>query len=483
MSNRVVESETFGVQARASPAWDEPVQLLSSQPAEGVLSGWTSPDPLRRRLLALADVCTVAAVAATLAALGPGVSAALGALVFLPGWILAAKLYGLYDRDHRTLRHLTVDELPFLIVWAITSVAGLALFLQLASITSLDAATAIRALAVALAAALVFRGLARFLWRRITAPERVVIVGGEDLTRSIRRKLELFSDIHAVVVGEHTAITPDQLHDDREPLAEVDRLIVAVHSIDERLIAELVAVCRRSRVKLSVVPPARGVFGTAVQLHHVADLPVVEYNTWDVSRSTLMLKRMLDVAIAGAMLVLAAPVVLGIAVANRLLGSGSVFYVQTRAGLGGEPFRMFKFRTMRSNADELLPTLVRLDELHEPVFKLPRDPRVTRLGRFLRRTSLDELPQLVNVLRGDMSLVGPRPEQIELVRRYRPEHRFRLAVKPGLTGPMQVFGRGQLSFEERLAVERDYIENLSISRDLRILALTIPSVFGGHGAY
>jgi lipopolysaccharide/colanic/teichoic acid biosynthesis glycosyltransferase len=108
---------------------------------------------------------------------------------------------------------------------------------------------------------------------------------------------------------------------------------------------------------------------------------------------------------------------------------------------------------------------------------------VTRFGRFLRRTSLDELPQLVNVLRGEMSLVGPRPEQVELVRRYRPEHCFRLAVKPGLTGPMQVFGRGALSFEERLAVERDYIENLSISRDLRILALTVPSVLAGNGAY
>jgi lipopolysaccharide/colanic/teichoic acid biosynthesis glycosyltransferase len=108
---------------------------------------------------------------------------------------------------------------------------------------------------------------------------------------------------------------------------------------------------------------------------------------------------------------------------------------------------------------------------------------VTRVGRFLRRTSLDELPQLLNVLKGDMSLVGPRPEQVELVERYRPEHLFRLDVKPGMTGPMQVFGRGRLSFEERLAVEREYIENLSLSRDLRILALTSPSVLTGRGAY
>jgi lipopolysaccharide/colanic/teichoic acid biosynthesis glycosyltransferase len=144
---------------------------------------------------------------------------------------------------------------------------------------------------------------------------------------------------------------------------------------------------------------------------------------------------------------------------------------------------MIKFRTMVSNAEDLLNDLVPFDKLADPMFKLREDPRVTSVGRFLRRTSLDELPQLFNVLRGDMSLVGPRPEQVELVDRYAPEHRFRLAVKPGITGPMQVYGRGELSFEERLAVEREYIENLSIGRDVRILALTLPIVFAQRGAF
>jgi exopolysaccharide biosynthesis polyprenyl glycosylphosphotransferase len=270
---------------------------------------------------------------------------------------------------------------------------------------------------------------------------------------------------------------------DGGPFADVDRLIVAMRSIDERLMADLVSFCRREHVKLSIVPPARGIFGTAVQLHHIADLPVVEYNTWDVSRSTLLLKRTLDIAVAGVALLLTAPLFVLTMLAIRLSDSGCAFYVQTRVGLRGREFKMFKFRTMHADAEAMLPTLVEFDTLREPVFKLTRDPRVTRLGRFLRRTSLDELPQLVNVLKGDMSLVGPRPEQVELVRKYRPEHLFRLAVKPGITGPMQVFGRGRLSFEERLAVERDYIENLSISRDLRILALTVPSVFEGRGAY
>src|SRR4051794_1471781 len=144
---------------------------------------------------------------------------------------------------------------------------------------------------------------------------------------------------------------------------------------------------------------------------------------------------------------------------------------------------MFKLLSMRSDAADVVFSFVRFVKLAEPEFSLARDPRVPRLGRVLRRTSIDELPQLLNVLRGDMSLVGPQPEQVELVRRYGPEHWVRLAVKPGVTGPMQVFGRGQLSLEERLALEREYIENLSIGRDLRILMLTIPSVVAGRGAY
>jgi lipopolysaccharide/colanic/teichoic acid biosynthesis glycosyltransferase len=172
-----------------------------------------------------------------------------------------------------------------------------------------------------------------------------------------------------------------------------------------------------------------------------------------------------------------------IAICVRLDGRGPIFFVDRRAGEGGKPFYMIKFRTMVAGAQHRLREVLDLDELEHPMFKLRVDPRVTRIGRFLRRTSLDELPQLLNVLRGDMTLVGPRPEQLELVERYRPEHRFRLGVRPGLTGPMQVYGRGELTFEERLAVEREYVENLSLRRDLRIMLLTIAAVFRGKGAF
>jgi lipopolysaccharide/colanic/teichoic acid biosynthesis glycosyltransferase len=190
-----------------------------------------------------------------------------------------------------------------------------------------------------------------------------------------------------------------------------------------------------------------------------------------------------DVVFSVAGLVVLAPLFPLVAAAIRLDSRGPVIFTQSRAGAGGRPFRMYKLRTMTADAEESLSEIVRLEDLREPMFKLPNDPRVTRVGRLLRRFSFDELPQLVNVLRGQMSIVGPRPEQVELVERYAPEHRFRLEVKPGMTGPMQVFGRGELSFGERLAVELDYVENVSLGRDLRILFQTVPAIIRGTGAF
>ena len=154
-----------------------------------------------------------------------------------------------------------------------------------------------------------------------------------------------------------------------------------------------------------------------------------------------------------------------------------------RIGQDGKPFRILKFRTMIDGAEALLPQLVNLDALGQPAFKIRADPRVTRVGRILRRWSLDELPQLFNVLAGEMSLVGPRPEEASLVARYTDDQRRRLAVKPGMTGPMQISGRGDLSFEERLALELAYIDAYSLRRDLAILLRTLPAVVRGKGAY
>ena len=177
------------------------------------------------------------------------------------------------------------------------------------------------------------------------------------------------------------------------------------------------------------------------------------------------------------------PLLVLIAIAVRLDSRGPALFTQLRAGRHGKPFRILKFRTMCHDAEERISEVIAVDELTEPMFKLREDPRVTRVGRFLRRTSLDELPQFFNVLRGDMSLVGPRPEELWLVERYGETQRFRLQMRPGLTGPMQVHGRGQLNFQERMAVEREYVENYSLRKDIKILFRTVSAIFGARGAY
>jgi exopolysaccharide biosynthesis polyprenyl glycosylphosphotransferase len=326
-----------------------------------------------------------------------------------------------------------------------------------------------------------FRGAARAIWRRVTPPERLLIVGEGALAEAVTRKLELFPDIHAAVVVRIPSCT--QLHDNLDELEGVDRVVVACSELNEGLLEGLLPACRLRGVKLTIVPPTRGIFGTATHLAHVADLPLLDYNTWYVSPSTLALKRIVDVVLATFGLVLTSPLFLLIPIAIVIDDGFPVLFRQQRAGENGRRFRIFKFRTMVRNAEAMLPDLVSIQELSDPMFKLRSDPRVTWVGRFLRRTSLDELPQLVNVLRGEMSIVGPRPELVELVERYEPEHEVRLRVKPGVTGPWQVYGRSELTFDEVLAVEREYVENLSLGRDFRIILMTIPAVFGRRGAY
>lgn len=440
-------------------------------------------DALRRRLLALADLTAAgfAVVISTSLVELPWV------LAPLPLWIVVAKLLGLYDRDHKSIRHLTFDELPAILAWATIGTALLALLLPLTPADTLSTASFVMIAVSAAAAAFVLRAGARGLWRRLTPRERTAVIGDGELAAATRRKLELFRDMHleltqeAELTREARAVeNPDRLE---EFVQRVDRVIVASEHMDSDLIGRLAAVCRRHEVKLSVVSALRGRAGPAPLISQVADLPVLEYDTWDVSRSTVLIKRAFDLIVASASLFVLLPLLPLIALAIKLDSRGPVFFTQLRAGLNGTPFRMWKFRTMVMGAEESLSDHVALDELPDPMFKLRGDPRITRAGRFLRRLSIDELPQLVNVLLGDMSIVGPRPEQIELVERYRPEHRFRLQVKPGMTGPMQVFGRGELTFAERLAVELDYVENLSLARDLRILAQTFPVVLKGTGAY
>jgi exopolysaccharide biosynthesis polyprenyl glycosylphosphotransferase len=444
-------------------------------------------------MLASADATAFVLAAAILVQTGAlSVAAAFWTASLLPVWIILAKLHGLYDRDHRALRHLTVDELGSIVAWSTVSTAVSAPILALTPTGALSAGGAVQLWLAVTVLTPLLRGLARLLWRAWTPPASVLLIGSGPLERATRRKLELFGDIHVRVAGEldidrlgshHGGAPLEQQIRDASGSELPDRVIVCTENVRETVLAGVVSACREWRIKLSVVPPLRGAFGTAVRLSHVAELPFVEYYTGDLSVSTQGLKRSADVALAGLALVLAAPIFVVSALAIKLSSRGPVLYIQRRAGLDGKPFRMLKFRTMVDGAHERLAEVVQIDALPQPMFKIRDDPRVTRVGRILRRWSLDELPQLVNVVKGDMSLVGPRPEQLELVERYREEHRFRLQARPGMTGPMQVFGRGDLDFDERLAVEREYIENLSLGRDLRILLMTLPTVLSGKGAF
>jgi len=439
-------------------------------------------EPLLRRMLAMGDILAVAAAAVIVGLWGSGPAAALLLVLSAPIWIVVAKLAGLYDRDNRTLRHLTIDELPWLMMWTLCSTALLTLLLAPFPALDLSAGDRLLVWGGVLGFGFVLRAVARGIWRRITPPQGVLIVGEGPLAQAVVRKLELFPDIHAEIRSRISSCA--ELHDRlREVIEDVDRVVIACSELSERLLEELLPVCRASRVKLTIVPPTRGMFGTATHLTHIADLPLLDYNTWDISRTTVALKRVFDVVVATFALVVAFPLFLlaGLAI---LLDSGlPIFFRQTRGGERAHPFQMLKFRTMVQDAEARLPELVAFEQLDAPMFKLKADPRITRVGRLLRRTSIDELPQLVNVLRGEMSIVGPRPEQLDLVERYEPEHQFRLQVKPGITGPMQVYGRGELTFDERLAVEREYVENLSVTRDIRMVLMTLPAVFGKRGAY
>jgi exopolysaccharide biosynthesis polyprenyl glycosylphosphotransferase len=441
-------------------------------------------DALLRRMLAVADVAAGLAGCASIAVGGSrSVHTTLWAAVFAPVWVLVAKLLGLYDRDQRSLRHLTVDELPSIFTWSLASTATVALLLVLTPVGWPDAKEMLWLGLVSAGVALLLRGIARTSWRHLTPPEKLVVVGEGAAADAVRRKIELFPDIHVALDASLPQLRMEDLDAPSATLLGADRLLLASATLDDSLVPALVAFCQRHHVKLTIVPPERGFFHAAVELKRVADVPLLEYNTWDVSRSTQLLKRVIDVGVAAVALVVLSPLMLVIAAAVLLDSGRPILFKQLRAGANARPFTMLKFRTMVQDAEHLLVGLVRIAELQEPMFKLRTDPRTTRVGRVLRRTSLDELPQLVNVLRGDMSLVGPRPEQLELVERYKPEHLFRLAVKPGMTGPMQVYGRGELSFDERLAVEREYVASISVGRDVHILALTIASIFHGRGAF
>jgi exopolysaccharide biosynthesis polyprenyl glycosylphosphotransferase len=196
----------------------------------------------------------------------------------------------------------------------------------------------------------------------------------------------------------------------------------------------------------------------------------------------LVLKRMLDVVGSALGIVVSLPLMAVCALAIKLTSRGPIFFKQVRVGLHGRTFNMLKFRSMVVNAEAMKKSLADVNEVSGPVFKMKNDPRVTRIGRFIRKYSIDELPQLINVLRGDMSVVGPRPPVPDEVAKYEPWQRRRLSVRPGLTCIWQVSGRNQISFEDWMVLDMQYIDHWSLARDFNLIFKTVPVVFTGRGA-
>ncbi len=218
------------------------------------------------------------------------------------------------------------------------------------------------------------------------------------------------------------------------------------------------------------------------RLHRLESIPMLSLSTVPENPFPLVFKRLMDVLGAAVLLVGLSPVFLLVAIAIKLDSPGPVFFLQERVGLNHRRFRMIKFRSMVADAESRRKDLEALNEADGPVFKIRNDPRVTRVGRFLRRTSIDELPQLLNVLAGDMSLVGPRPLPPNEIERHSWDQRRRLSVKPGMTGLWQVSGRSDLPFKEWLELDLAYIDNWSLFLDMVILLKTFRAVFRGHGA-
>lgn len=203
-----------------------------------------------------------------------------------------------------------------------------------------------------------------------------------------------------------------------------------------------------------------------------------------VSRpSYYFVKRLMDIIFSFFALIILAPVFLIIGIAIKVDSKGSIFYSQNRVGKNGKHFRMFKFRSMCKNADQELKNLSHLNEKDGPIFKISNDPRVTKVGRFIRMSSIDELPQLLNILRGDMTVVGPRPPLVNEAIQYTPYQAQRLIVKPGLTCYWQISGRSNLGFQEWIELDLKYIKEQGYLTDLKIIIKTIPAVLNGIGAY
>lgn len=351
--------------------------------------------------------------------------------------------------------------------------------------------------------------LSRWMWRQWLGVRRlrgeysfrVVLVGSASSVAHLAAQLERQPDagyrvVAICVPAGDTSFVPDsesavrytQVSELMSILAENDADTVVLTSSDELppdRVRELSWALEPGRHHLVVAPAISGIAGPRIHTRPVAGLPLIHVETPRYEGRKILAKRAFDLIASALLLVLLAPLLCAVAIAIKFTSSGSVFFVQPRVGIGGEPFRMVKFRTMVQHAEQQLPYLqgTRPDAGNDVLFKMKDDPRLTPVGKVLRRFSLDELPQLLNVFLGHMSLVGPRPPLEKEVSVYEKHVHRRFLVKPGITGLWQVSGRSNLSWEDSVRLDLYYVENWSFIGDLVILWRTLRAVTSREGAY
>jgi exopolysaccharide biosynthesis polyprenyl glycosylphosphotransferase len=347
------------------------------------------------------------------------------------------------------------------------------------------------------------KGIRMWLWRHGINVRRVLVVGagyaGQRIMKDVMERPDLGYTLAGYVEDERAdgdwtvpmnghgyPARLGQLADVEQVIhaGQIDEVIVALPATAHPLITQFIDRCRQCRVSFRLVPDLFEMRFNQVQIDALNGIPLIGLKEVALRGGNLWIKRTLDVALAMLVIVLLSPALLLVPLLIKLeRPRGPVFFTQERVGRGGRRFRFYKFRSMRPDAEQLKPDLLAFNEAQGPIFKIKNDPRVTRIGKWLRRSSLDELPQLFNILRGEMSWVGPRPPVPSEVERYNDWHRRRLEITPGLTGLWQVSGRSDLSFDDMVKLDLYYAENWSLAFDLKIILMTIPAVLKGKGAY
>jgi len=446
----------------------------------------------------LADLlaATVGLVAAELVN-GQRLSAASWAT--LPLIVLIIKVGGRYDRDAVVIRKSTLDEAPALLGLAATYALAWSMVTIPLQIHSSRGAVLVLWAGTGLSL-FVLRCGARALGRRLAPRERLLIMGSEKMHQGLAGRLgaDFPEDVEVVgflPLGESGGAADYSARPEgadpslsREDLAavvealDIDRVIVVPLSDDPESTHEAVATANAVGVKISIVPSIFEVIGSSSEIDEIAGVTMLGLRHPGISRSSAMVKRAMDIVGATVGLLVMAPFGLLIAAAIKLDTPGPVFFRQHRIGRDGKVFQMIKFRSMVDAAEQQRHGLEPLNE-SDGLFKMSRDPRVTRVGKSLRRSSLDELPQLINVLRGEMSLVGPRPLILDEDRHIVGHGRQRLNLTPGVTGLWQVLGRSDIPFNEMITLDYLYVTNWSLWGDIKLLARTAPAVMRGRGAY